>query len=154
MKKVRCPCNCFGYKAPAIAVDAIVLKDGKVLLVKRKKEPFKGYYALPGGFIECGETCEEAIKREVKEETNIEIEILDLLGVYSKPDRDPRGHVISICFVTKYKGGTIKESEETRDIEFFDIKEALEKELAFDHKKILMDFVEKYKDRLIKFQTN
>ncbi len=149
MAKVKCPCNCFGYKAPAVAVDAIVLKNKSILLIRRRKEPYKGFYALPGGFIECGESCEEAIKREVYEEVGINIKILDLLGVYSNPERDPRGHVISICYVTMYESGELKESEEAENIKFFNIEEALNQKLAFDHKKILEDFVRKYVGILI-----
>ncbi len=148
MRKVRCPCNCFGYKAPALAVDAIVLKDQKILLIRRAKEPFKDCYALPGGFVECGESCEDAIKREVFEETGIEIEIIDLLGVYSHPNRDPRGHVVSICYIAKYKSGTLKISEETSDLGFFDLKDILKMNLAFDHKEIIKDFVKKCYNKL------
>jgi len=89
-------------KRPLIAVDGVLIKDGKILLVRRGKEPFRGYYALPGGFVEYGETVERAVVREVYEETGIKTRVKELLGVYSDPNRDPRGHVISIAFILEY----------------------------------------------------
>ncbi|RLF11110.1 MAG: NUDIX hydrolase [Thermoprotei archaeon] len=123
-------------RRPLLAVDAVVLtKRGSIVLVKRRKPPYQGHWALPGGFVEYGETVEQAVVREVKEETGLEVEVKGLIGVYSKPDRDPRGHVVSVAFLTLEVGGQLRGSEETEVSEF---KEPPE-QLAFDHKDILQD---------------
>ena len=89
------------YKNPVPTVDIIIQRDPQILLVKRKKEPFRGLFALPGGFVNEGERVEDAAKREAKEETSLDIELVDILGVYSDPNRDPRGHIMSTVFVGK-----------------------------------------------------
>ena len=90
-------------KTPALVTDCAVFDmNDRVLLVRRGSEPFKGRYALPGGFVDVGETVEAACAREVQEETGVSIsERLLLVGVYSKPDRDPRGHSVSIAYTTR-----------------------------------------------------
>lgn len=122
-----------------VTVDAIIKREGKVLLIKRKNEPFKGCWALPGGFVEYNESTEDAIIREAKEEANLDIIITSLLGVYSEPGRDPRGHVISICYIAtasgEEKGGT-----DASDARFFSPEEIKNLNLAFDHGKILRDY--------------
>jgi 8-oxo-dGTP diphosphatase len=87
------------YKNPTPTVDAIIHKNSQILLIERKKEPFKGYMVLPGGFVNEGERVEDAAKREVKEETSLDIVLLEILGIYSEPKRDPRGHVMSTVFI-------------------------------------------------------
>ena len=77
-----------------MAVDAVLLHEDKLVLVRRGKPPFRGRYALPGGGVEFGERLEEAVEREVLEETGLESEVMRLLGVYGDPGRDPRGHTI------------------------------------------------------------
>ncbi|MHA1276227.1 MAG: NUDIX domain-containing protein, partial [Candidatus Helarchaeota archaeon] len=102
------------YKGPKTTVDAIILGSNEsIVLVKRKNPPFEGMWALPGGFIELGEQVEDAVVREVKEETSLNVEIVKLSGVYSDPGRDPRGHTISIAYLcrkvnpeTKPSGGS------------------------------------------------
>jgi ADP-ribose pyrophosphatase YjhB (NUDIX family) len=84
---------------PIPVVDVIIQQDSKILFAKRKKEPFKGYLGLPGGFVNIGETVEDAARREVKEETSLDIELTDILGVYSDPQRDTRGHIMSTVFI-------------------------------------------------------
>ncbi len=126
-------------RAPMITVDAVIERSGKILLIKRKNEPFMGRWALPGGFIEYSESAEDAIIREVKEETNLEISIKALLGVYSKPGRDPRGHVISICYVA-FATGEEKGGTDASDAKFFSSDEIRGENLAFDHGKILEDY--------------
>lgn len=127
-------------KRPAITVDAVIKRDDKILLIRRKNEPFKGHWALPGGFVKYGESTEDAIMREVKEEANLDISVKALMGVYSKPGRDPRGHVISICYKAsatgKEKGGT-----DASDAAFFTPAEIKDLELAFDHKDIIADYM-------------
>jgi 8-oxo-dGTP diphosphatase len=126
-------------KKPSLTVDAIILNEKKeVLLIKRKNEPFKDFWALPGGFVEYGERTEEAVVREVKEETGLDVEIIKLHNVYSDPERDPRGHTISIVYNCKIIGGNLKGGDDAKEAKFFEYNENLK--LAFDHKKILEDF--------------
>ena len=121
---------------PVLAVDAVIIrKNGNIVLVKRRKPPYEGYWALPGGFVKYGETVEDAIKREVKEETGLDVEIKGLIGVYSKPNRDPRGHVVSIAYLVVEVSGDLRGSEETDIGEF----NAIPDKLAFDHNDILRD---------------
>jgi len=128
-------------KKPSIAVDGIITKDEKILLIKRKNEPFKGKWALPGGFVEYGERVEEAVLREIKEETGLDAKIKKLLGVYSDPNRDPRGHTISIVFILEGKGKA-KGGDDAEEAKFFELKKL--PPLAFDHKKIVDDFCDRY----------
>jgi 8-oxo-dGTP diphosphatase len=124
-------------RPPLITVDGVLIEKEKILLVKRLKDPFKGMWALPGGFVELNETVEEAVIREVKEETGIEAEILRLVGVYSDPKRDPRGHVISIAFLLRRAGGELKAGDDAERVAFHPLKEL--PPMAFDHRKIIED---------------
>jgi len=127
-------------KKPTLTVDAIIkVNDDKIVLVKRKNPPYKGWWALPGGIVEYGETVEEAVKREVCEETGLEIEIEKLVNVYSDPKRDPRGHFISICFLCRKTGGTLRAATDAANVSTFSLKEVKNLKLAFDHKKMLED---------------
>ena len=119
---------------PSLAVDGVLIKNRKVLLIKRKNEPFKNKWALPGGFVEYGEKVEDAIIRELKEETGMNVRIKKLFGVYSDPDRDPRGHVVSIVFLVESEDEP-RAGDDAVDAKFFDLDNL--PELAFDHKKIL-----------------
>ena len=88
-------------KTPLLTTDCVVCDtEGRVLLIPRRNEPFKGEYALPGGFVDIGETVEAACRREVLEETGLAVAELRLVGVYSDPGRDPRGHTVSVAFTT------------------------------------------------------
>ncbi len=121
------------------AVDVVVVRDGKILLVRRKKEPFAGKWALPGGIIEEGESAEEAAIREVKEETGLSVKITGLVGVFSKPDRDPRGRVISIAFSAVPTGGEEKAGSDASSVKWFPITRL--PDLAFDHSEIVEKFI-------------
>jgi len=124
-------------RQPALAVDVIVKRGKEVLLIKRKNEPFKGKWALVGGFVKYGERVEEAAKRECREETGLEVELERLVGVYSDPRRDPRGHVVSICFLARPVGGRLRGGSDASDAKFF--KKIPWGQLAFDHARILKD---------------
>src|SRR5262245_22944104 len=91
------------YKNPVPTVDIIVENECQILLIRRKYDPFKDYLALPGGFVNEGERVEDAAKREAREETSLDIELRDILGVYSDPKRDPRGHIMSTVFVGTFQ---------------------------------------------------
>lgn len=129
------------YKNPAATVDLIVEEAGEILLIKRKRNPFRGYWALPGGFLNCGkENLEQAGIRELKEETRLRARTRDLrlIGVYSDPGRDPRGHIISHAYhVTRYRGKP-RAADDAKEYAWFDL-DALPR-LAFDHKKIISDY--------------
>lgn len=125
-------------KFPSLTVDIIIEKDGGIVLVKRKNNPFKGSWAIPGGFVEYGETVEDAARREAKEETGLLVELKGLVGVYSDPERDPRGHVVSICYSAREKGGSLHPDTDAADVKVF--KEIPWNKLAFDHEKILKEY--------------
>ena len=124
------------YKNPVPTVDIIITTGDKIVLIRRKNEPLG--WAIPGGFIDFGESAENAAIREAKEETGLDVELTGLLGVYSDPKRDPRTHTISTVFLAKAQG-TPKADDDALDIGLFD-KDNLPEEIVFDHKKILEDF--------------
>ncbi|MEM1513777.1 MAG: NUDIX hydrolase [Candidatus Thermoplasmatota archaeon] len=123
---------------PAVAVDGVLIKNKKILLIKRRNDPFKDKWALPGGFVEYGERVEEAIIREFKEETGMRARIKKLFGVYSDPGRDPRGHVISIVFLLESEDEP-RAGDDATDAKFFDLNSL--PDLAFDHKKIIEEVI-------------
>jgi 8-oxo-dGTP diphosphatase len=133
------------YKNPTPTVDAIIQKNSQILLIERKKEPFEGYLVLPGGFVNEGERVEDAAKREVKEETSLDIVLLEILGVYSEPRRDPRGHVMSTVFIGKISNRSYKIDAKAQNdaaaIEWLDLKELVNTKFGFDHGKIIADFI-------------
>jgi 8-oxo-dGTP diphosphatase len=136
-----------GYKNPIPTVDIIIQMNSRILLVKRKNEPFRGYMAIPGGFVNEGETVEDAAKREVKEETSLNIELIDILGVYSDPKRDPRGHNMSTVFIGKIptiRNGRIEAAaaDDALELQWMDLKMIPDEKFAFDHKNILKDYLE------------
>jgi len=124
-------------KVPALTVDVVIKLRGGVVLVKRKNEPYRGKWALPGGFVEHGEKVEDAAVREAKEETGLKVKLGRLVGVYSELGRDPRGHVVGICFLARPVGGKLEAASDAADARVFG--EIPWKGLAFDHAKILKD---------------
>lgn len=128
------------YRNPTPTADIILQRDSKILMVRRKKDPFKGQLALPGGFINEGETAEEAAKREAIEETTLEVEPIEILGVYSDPKRDPRKHIMSIVFVGIIVGGSDKAGDDAESIEWVELGTIEKQEIAFDHTQILRDY--------------
>ena len=127
------------YKSPSIATDIIIICDNsKIVLIERKNEPYG--WAIPGGFVDYGESLESAAIREASEETSLDIEILGQLKTYSEPERDPRQHVISTVFLATAYGQTPKAADDAKNIKLFDLTD-LPKELAFDHTQILNDFI-------------
>lgn len=124
-----------------VAVDAVVFgykeKTLQVLLIKRNIEPFKDSWALPGGLVLENESLEEAVERELKEETNATVDYLEQLYSFGKPGRDPRNRVVSVTYfgLVKPEHHTIKADTDASDVAWFDINEL--PELAFDHATIL-----------------
>jgi ADP-ribose pyrophosphatase YjhB (NUDIX family) len=127
------------YRNPFPTVDVIIEIDGGVVLVRRRNPPYG--WALPGGFVDYGERLEEAARREVKEETSLDVELLGQLGAYSDPARDPRHHSITVVFIARGRGLPLA-SDDAEDVAVFD-RDSLPKSLAFDHAKILRDYFEK-----------
>ena len=125
------------HKSPKVTVDGIILEDGAILLIKRRNTPFKGKWALPGGFVEYGEKTEDAVVREVFEETGLKTKISRLVGVYSDPKRDPRGHTITIAYTLEICGGNIKSGDDASDVKKFNTDNL--PELSFDHDCIIQD---------------
>lgn len=133
------------YRNPFPTVDIIIEVEDKIVLIYRKNPPYG--WAIPGGFVDYGETLEEAAIREAKEETNLDIEILYLLGCYSDPKRDPRFHTITTVFVAKGKG-ELKPKDDAKLAKLFKIEEIPWDELAFDHAKILKDYLKRKENGL------
>lgn len=133
------------YKNPIPTVDAIIQRGSDILLIKRKKDPFKNMLALPGGFVNENETVEEAIIREIREETTLEIRLLEILGVYSDPKRDPRKHIMTIVFIGEIKGDKsieAKAADDASEIIWLSLELIEKNTFAFDHKKIINDYKE------------
>lgn len=120
-------------------VDGLIIERGRVLMEKRNHYPFAGYWVLPGGHVDYGETVEKAVIREMKEELYILVIIEKLFGVYSDPKRDPRYHTVSIVFLLKKVKGKIKIDRESSDFKFFPLKK-LPRKIGFDHRQIINDF--------------
>jgi len=129
------------YRNPFPTVDAVIEMGEGIVLVRRKNPPYG--WALPGGFVDYGESLEEAIKREVKEEINLEVETLKQFHTYSAPDRDPRFHTISTVFVVKAKG-ELKAGDDAKQVRVFP-PDRLPEDIAFDHRKIIKDYL-KFKE--------
>jgi 8-oxo-dGTP diphosphatase len=132
------------HTSPKPTVDAVILEENSIVLVKRRNPPFKGMWALPGGFVESGETVEEAAVREAKEETGLTVEIIRLLGVYSDPKRDPRGPTVGTVFICKRINGELKADTDAKEVKEFSIRDL--PPLAFDHAKIVSDAIKIFED--------
>jgi 8-oxo-dGTP diphosphatase len=128
------------YSNPTPTVDVILQRDSNVLMIRRKNDPFKDHLALPGGFVNEGETVEEAMKRETMEETSLEVEPIEILGVYSDPKRDPRKHIVTVVFVGIIVGGDIRPGDDAASIEWIKLADIQHQQIAFDHAQILRDY--------------
>ena len=132
------------YKNPSPTVDIIIeieKEDGRqgIVLIKRKYPPYG--WALPGGFVDYGESLEQAAVREAKEETSLDIQLQCQMHTYSDPKRDPRKHTISTVFIAQAKGNPVAR-DDAQEIKVFS-KDELKFPLAFDHEKILADYFER-----------
>ena len=117
------------------------------------RDPYKNCFALPGGFVNEGETIEEAIIREVYEETSLEVYPIDILGVYSDPKRDPRGHMLTVVFIVLIVKGNPSAGDDAQEISWIPINKINEIEIAFDHKVLIEDFL-KWKKKGGTYWTN
>src|SRR3989344_3134444 len=116
-----CP-ECGNYTNRGVSVDAVIIKNGKVLLIKRGVDPFKGYWGTPGGYVDWDETIEETVKREVKEETDLDVSDLRLVGVYSSPNRHPK-QVINLVYLVKVNDGKLKYGDDALNAKWFAFNE-------------------------------
>lgn len=132
---------CYKYPRPAFTVDAIIYNDDNILLIQRKNEPYKGRWALPGGFMNMDETPEIAAIRELEEETGLVFDELLQFKTFGDIDRDPRHRTISTVFYGNYKNAIskiINAGDDAEDTKWFYINNL--PDLAFDHSKIINDW--------------
>lgn len=128
------------HRNPALAVDCVVFDGkGRLLVIRRRNEPFRGQYALPGGYVDYGEAVEHAAARELGEETGLVARSLSLVGVYSDPGRDPRGHVVSVAYRVDTADLLARAGDDAASAEFVAGWERLD--LAFDHSTIVADAI-------------
>jgi ADP-ribose pyrophosphatase YjhB (NUDIX family) len=136
---LSCPkCGFIFWNNPKPVVSVILEKNGKILLVKRAKEPLKGYWCLPGGYVCYSEKPEDALMREVKEETNLNIRIGKLIGVY-QIDNDPRGINLDIIYAGLIVGNELETNEESSEFGFFSI-DKLPELIAYKHEVAIQDW--------------
>ena len=129
-------------KTPLLTTDAIILDENDdIVLIKRKNNPYKNHWAIPGGFVEIGESVEESCVREAKEETSLDVVIVSLVGVYSRPNRDPRGHTVTIVFLTKPVSGELRADTDAKEVKKVNIEDIMGVDFAFDHKEIMADAI-------------
>lgn len=141
-------------KSMKVAVDAIVFGYSKidgvsVLLIQRKYEPFKNSWAIPGGFVQDDESLEEAVRRELLEETGVELNYLEQLYTFGDPGRDPRQRIIAIAYFGLVKASQYQELKASTDAEnakWFSIKKI--PQLAFDHKQILSVAIQRLRSKV------
>ena len=125
-----------GPETPKLTVDVVIPVEKGVVLIRRGSGPFGGQWALPGGFVEVGETVEQAAVREAAEETGLAVELARLVGVYSDPDRDPRGHNVSVAFLARVLSGELAAATDASEASVLDPRLV---DLAFDHRRIIDD---------------
>ena len=131
-----CP-TCGAFTNRGVTIDAVIVKDGKILLIKRGVEPFKRYWGLIGGYVGWDETVEDAVRRELKEELGLDATSLRFIKLYSNPDRHPK-QSIDMAYAVEVTGDP-RPGDDAVDFHWYPI-DALPNELAFDHKQIIEDY--------------
>lgn len=131
-----CP-HCGRFANRGVSIDAVIIKNDQILLIQRGVEPYKGFWGTPGGYVEWDESAEETVKREVKEETGLDVKAVRLVNVYSSPDRHPK-QVINILYVATVEEGNPAVGDDAEDIRWFTL-DALPEQIAFDHKQNIAD---------------
>jgi 8-oxo-dGTP diphosphatase len=141
------------YERPSVTVDLVIFtlqdKDLNVLLVKRRRWPFEGRWALPGGFVNMDESLDQAARRELEEETGVRDIYLEQLYTFGEPQRDPRTRVISVAYIALVSADTqsLRISEESIDVRWFSVR-LLPGPLAFDHDAILAAGLDRLRSKL------
>ncbi len=141
------------YDRPSVTVDVVIFtlqnRELHVLLVKRRRWPFEGYWAIPGGFINMDESLDQAARRELEEETGVRDVYLEQLFTFGSPDRDPRTRVISVAYIALVRADVqrLRVSEESTDVRWFPVRE-LPRPLAFDHDHILDYAISRLRSKL------
>jgi ADP-ribose pyrophosphatase YjhB (NUDIX family) len=140
----KCGTIVYAYRNPFPTVDIIIELEGRrgIIIIRRAKPPYG--WALPGGFVDYGESLEDAARREATEETSLEVELAGQLGAYSAPDRDPRHHTVSVVFVARASGEP-RAASDAEQVGIFSEGD-LPAELAFDHARILADYYAKKRE--------
>lgn len=133
------------YRNPLVTVDVIIEINPGIVLIERKNPPYG--WALPGGFVDYGESLETSAVREAKEETSLDIRLVEQFHAYSDPDRDPRHHTVTTVFIAQGTG-TLKSADDAKNIGVF-TRENLPSPIAFDHAKIIRDYFQ-YKNGVLK----
>lgn len=135
---------------PIVGIGAIIVQDGKILLAKRGSEPGKGKWSVPGGLVELGEKVEKAVVREVKEETNLDVEVVRLIDAVNNIIQDSNGklrfHFVILDYLTKLKGGTLQSSSDVLDTKWVRLEEAED----YDLTDTFRAFLKRNKDELKK----
>ena len=127
-------------RMPRLTVDSWIRdRRGRVLLVQRARPPFEGRWGLPGGFCEWKETAEKCCARETLEETGLRVRVGELLGVYSKPDRDPRGHNVTVLYRARPVSGRARGGDDAADAKWYTPAELRRLLFAFDHREIVLE---------------
>lgn len=141
---------CYKYPHPAVTTDCVIFGfDGtnlKILLVERGIEPYKGKWALPGGFLKPDESAEVGALRELKEETGLDSAYIEQFHAYSMPDRDPRERVITIAYLALVKIQDVKGGDDAADVRWFSVSDV--PQLAFDHDVIIRDALSRLRERI------
>jgi ADP-ribose pyrophosphatase YjhB (NUDIX family) len=127
------------WRQPRLTVDVIIDVGGRIVLIKRKNPP--PGWAIPGGFVDYGETLEQAVVREAREETSLDLVGLRQFHVYSDPGRDPRHHTVTLVFTAQGRGEP-KAADDAKEIGLF-TRDNLPEPIAFDHRRILEDYFAK-----------
>ncbi len=126
----------FEPKTPYVTADVIIRYQGGIVLIERRNEP--AGWALPGGFVEIGESVEEAAAREAREETSLDVTLVEQFYVYSRPGRDPRFHTVTVVFIG-IGAGALKGRDDARRADVF-LPSNLPEQIAFDHREIIHDY--------------
>ena len=130
-------------RAPLIGVGAVIIKDGKILMIKRAFDPGKGRWSIPGGLVEVGERLAEACAREAEEETGLKIQVLELIGAYDMIVPDDQGkikyHYVLVDFLAKPVGGEQRASQEVLDKKWVSYEEAKQLDMTNSAKKALQE---------------
>ncbi|MBR4773345.1 MAG: NUDIX hydrolase [Bacteroidales bacterium] len=129
----------YEYPRPMLTADCVVLRNNEVLLIRRGNEPFRGCWALPGGFMEMDETIEHCAERELQEETGLQVAETDLhlIGIYSTLGRDPRGRTVTAAYLVRLVSGEPKAGDDAAEVRWWPLANL--PSLAFDHAEIITD---------------